>query len=166
MEKTISKRYLHGNEPSAERTSEAQAQGTPTAETEGARCILLAEDNPTHQEVALLLLTKVGCRVEVVSNGTEAVRALQQGDYALVLMDCQMPVMDGYEATRRIRDPHSGVRNPQIPIVAYTSSGTAEDFDRCLQAGMNDCVPKPADARALAGALSRWGIYPSAALRD
>ena len=116
--------------------------------------ILLAEDNPVNQKVAIAMLRKLGHRVEAVANGEEAVAALQARSFDLVLMDCQMPLMDGYEATRAIRrlpEPRSA-----IPVVALTANAMAGEQRRCLEAGMNDYVTKPVVAAALAAALDRW----------
>ncbi len=118
--------------------------------------ILLAEDNIVNQMVAVGILKKLGLRADAVANGAEAVDALKTIPYDLVLMDVQMPVMDGLEATRRIRNPHSAVLNHQIPIIAMTAGVMQEDRDRCLNAGMNDYVTKPVSPQALAEALEEW----------
>jgi PAS domain S-box-containing protein len=114
--------------------------------------ILVAEDNATNREVVLAQLQKLGCRADAVSNGAEAVEALQHGGYDLVLMDCQMPVMDGFEATRRIRE----TIQPGIPIIAVTADAMSGDRDRCLSKGMNDYISKPVDLGQLADVLARW----------
>jgi signal transduction histidine kinase/CheY-like chemotaxis protein/HPt (histidine-containing phosphotransfer) domain-containing protein len=118
--------------------------------------ILLAEDNIANQKVALLVLErKLGYRVDVVANGSEAIDALNQRDYDLVLMDCQMPEMDGYQASRFVRDPDSTVRNHDIPIVAMTANALKGDREKCLAAGMDDYVVKPVKPEALAAAIER-----------
>ncbi|HQF55715.1 MAG TPA: CHASE domain-containing protein [Fibrobacteria bacterium] len=122
----------------------------------GIRRILLAEDNTTNQMVALGILGKMGLRADAVADGREALVALEQFPYDLVLMDLQMPEMDGLEATRRIRDPRSGVRDHDIPIVAMTANAMQGDRERCLEAGMNDYVSKPISPGKLAEALDRW----------
>ena len=122
----------------------------------GATRILLAEDNLTNQQVALGLLKKLGLAADVVDNGAEAVTALEGLAYDLVLMDVQMPVMDGLEATRLIRSPHSAVRNHQVPIIALTAHAMRSDRDKCFEAGMNDYVSKPVSPQALLEALNRW----------
>jgi CheY-like chemotaxis protein/HPt (histidine-containing phosphotransfer) domain-containing protein len=94
--------------------------------------------------------------IAVAGNGNEALDALAQNDFDLVLMDCQMPEMDGYEAARQIRNPSSPVRNHQIPIIAMTANALAGDRQKCLDAGMNDHVSKPILRDALARALDRW----------
>lgn len=118
--------------------------------------ILLAEDNTTNQQVALGILKKLGCRADVVANGKEALEALRSIPYDLVLMDCHMPEMDGFEATRRIRDPQSGVLNPRIPVIAMTALAMEGDRERCLEAGMNDYIPKPVRFQLVAEALDKW----------
>ena len=105
--------------------------------------ILLAEDNITNQHVALGILKKRGLRVDAVANGAEALKALETIPYELVLMDMNMPMMDGLEATRQIRNPQSNVPNHKIPIIAMTASAMKGDRERCLEAGMNDYLAKP-----------------------
>jgi len=125
--------------------------------------ILLAEDNPVNQRVTTYLLHKLGAQVRCVGNGAEAVEALREETYDLVLMDCQMPEMDGYEATRRIREPDNGVKNAAIPIIALTAHALATDRDKCLAAGMNDYLSKPIDPVRLENVLTRiTGIEPPA----
>jgi KaiC/GvpD/RAD55 family RecA-like ATPase/CheY-like chemotaxis protein/HPt (histidine-containing phosphotransfer) domain-containing protein len=118
--------------------------------------ILLAEDNFTNQQVALGILKKLGLRADAVANGAEAVKALETLPYDLVLMDVQMPEMDGYEATQQIRNPQSAVTNHGIPIIAMTAHAMQGDRERCLEAGMNDYVTKPIAPQALAEALDKW----------
>ncbi|MDR3556239.1 MAG: response regulator [Syntrophobacteraceae bacterium] len=118
--------------------------------------ILLAEDNITNQQVALGILKKIGLRADVVANGAEAVKTLETIPYDLVLMDVQMPVMDGLTATRVIRDPQSAVQNHQLPIIAMTAHAMQSDRERCEEAGMNDYISKPVSPRALAEALDKW----------
>jgi PAS domain S-box-containing protein len=122
--------------------------------------LLLAEDNPVNQMVAVTLLKKHGYRVDVVANGREAVLALQRIPYDLVLMDCQMPEMDGFEATRTIRSADGHVLNPQIPVVALTAYAMTGDRERCEAAGMNDYLSKPLRPADLDAALERWLAKP------
>jgi len=118
--------------------------------------ILLAEDNITNQKVALGILRTLGLKADAVANGAEAVKALETLPYDLVLMDVQMPEMDGLEATRHIRDPQSAVLNHRIPILAMTAHAMQGDRERCLEAGMNDYVAKPVAPQTLAEALDTW----------
>ena len=103
--------------------------------------VLLVEDNIVNQKVAVRFLQRLGARVTVASDGAEGVELLKRGEFALVLMDVQMPVMDGFEATRRIRELASDKRS--VPIVALTANAMPEDRERCLAAGMNDFLTKP-----------------------
>jgi CheY-like chemotaxis protein/HPt (histidine-containing phosphotransfer) domain-containing protein len=118
--------------------------------------ILLAEDNPVNQKVALKILEKLGYRADVVRTGLGAVQALQSTVYDLVLMDVQMPEMDGMEATRRIRDPNTGVLDPRTPIVALTAHAMGGDRQKCVDAGMDGYVTKPIKAAEFAAELARW----------
>ncbi len=118
--------------------------------------ILVAEDNPVNQKVAQAMLRKMGLRADVVANGQEAVNALQMIPYDLILMDCQMPEMDGFEATRCIRQEESKALNPHIPIIAMTAATMQGDREKCIQAGMSDFIAKPVQQRELAEMLARW----------
>ena len=118
--------------------------------------ILVAEDNPTNQQVALSLLSKLGYQADVVSNGSEALTKLQINSYDLILMDCQMPLIDGYEAARMIRNSDPALFNPRIPIIAMTAHALKGDREKCLQAGMNDYLSKPITTPDLMAALDRW----------
>ncbi|MDD2926875.1 MAG: response regulator [Rhodoferax sp.] len=119
---------------------------------EGKR-VLLVEDNETNQELAVELLQNVGIRPDVAANGSEALDRVLCGDYALIFMDCQMPVMDGLEATRLIRQDE---RFAQTVIVAMTANALAGEREKCLQAGMNDYLAKPVDIHAFYATLTRW----------
>jgi CheY-like chemotaxis protein len=114
--------------------------------------ILIAEDNPTNRLVVLSQLKKLGYGAKAVKDGSEAVQALRAGDYDLVLMDCEMPVMDGYEATRQIRQSlHS-----DIPIIALTASAMQSDRERCMKEGMSDYLAKPVDLGHLGEIIAKW----------
>ena len=116
--------------------------------------LLLVEDNPVNQRVALAELGKLGYQADLAMNGAEAVTAAAARPFDLVLMDCQMPVMDGFEATRRIRAALAGAR--RVPILAMTANAMQGDRERCLLAGMDDYFPKPVTLDALRVALQRW----------
>ena len=119
--------------------------------------VLMAEDNPVNQLVGRGILRKLGIeQVDIVGNGFEALHALSEKRYDLVLMDMQMPEMDGLEATRAIRDPTSMVIDHAIPILALTANARSEDQAECTQAGMNGFVSKPINVTQLATVLSAW----------
>jgi CheY-like chemotaxis protein len=118
--------------------------------------VLVAEDNVVNQKMALQLLSKkLDLRADAVANGIEVLEALRRIDYDAVLMDCQMPEMDGYEATRRIRGGQSGVRNPAVRIIAMTANAMAGDREVCIEAGMDDYIAKPIRLDELRDALVR-----------
>ncbi|HDS1818007.1 TPA: response regulator [Pseudomonas putida] len=141
------RRTLQGHEP-----EHPLANPSTTVEARRAR-ILLVEDNPVNQLVAKGMLAKLGCQVQVASQGAEALECLEQEDFDLVLMDCNMPVMDGYEASRRIRQ--SG-RWPELPIVALTANAMPEERERCRAAGMNDYLAKPFRREELLALVDHW----------
>jgi CheY-like chemotaxis protein len=118
--------------------------------------ILVAEDNRVNQTVITRMLQKLGHRVDVAANGLEAVSALRRIAYDLVFMDCQMPEMDGFGATRAIRAGEAGTPR-RIPIVALTANAMHGDREQCLAAGMDDYIAKPVTKQTLAAALERWG---------
>jgi CheY-like chemotaxis protein/HPt (histidine-containing phosphotransfer) domain-containing protein len=122
--------------------------------------VLVGEDNPVNQEIAILMLESLGCSVTVAQNGREVVETAQKTRYDLILMDCQMPEMDGFEATRRIREGER-VRGHDrsehlIPIVALTAQATSGDRENCLAAGMNDYLSKPFTRERLQEVLASW----------
>ncbi len=121
-----------------------------------AGCVLLAEDNAINQKVALKMLEKLGYCVDTVVNGKEAVEALTRRRYDLVLMDVQMPEMDGLEATSAIRDPAGGVLDPHVPIIAMTANAMPDHRQLCLRSGMDDYITKPVTPDALQGVLGKW----------
>jgi CheY-like chemotaxis protein len=141
------RRTLQGHEP------EHPLANPSMAAEQGRARILLVEDNPVNQLVAKGMLAKLGCQVQVASQGAEALECLEQDDFDLVLMDCNMPVMDGYEASRRIRQ--SG-RWPELPIVALTANAMPEERERCRAAGMNDYLAKPFRREELLALVDHW----------
>lgn len=141
------RRTLHG----ADEVSPAAQAGALASERRA--CILLVEDNPVNQLVAKGMLGKLGCEVIVAAHGGEALDQLEQMPFDLVLMDCNMPVMDGYEASRRIRQ--SG-RWPNLPIVALTANAMPEERERCRAAGMNDYLAKPFRREELLALIDHW----------
>ncbi len=118
--------------------------------------VLVAEDNVVNQRVALKALERLGYRADAVANGAEAVAALAAIPYEMVLMDCQMPEMDGFTASKRIRDAKSDVCNHDIPIIAMTANVHDGDPERCLEAGMNDYVLKPVAPSTLKDIIDKW----------
>lgn len=118
--------------------------------------VLVVEDNAINQKVAQGLLKKFGVQVDLAANGEEAITSLENLPFDLVLMDCQMPVMDGYKATQKIRHPESKVLNREIPIIAMTANSMEGDREKCLAVGMNDFISKPVNPNKVQEALERW----------
>jgi PAS domain S-box-containing protein len=118
--------------------------------------VLVAEDNPVNQRVAVGMLQKLGCRADIVNDGHAAIEAVMCRPYDLVLMDCQMPVMDGFTATRSIREYETSTQRGHVVIVALTAHAMQGDRDRCLAAGMDDYLSKPFDLEQLRRILQRW----------
>jgi signal transduction histidine kinase/CheY-like chemotaxis protein len=142
---------------------------TPGAALPGASRVLLVEDNFVNQRVAVYMLTKLGVGVDVAKHGREAIEMLGKSAYDLVLMDCQMPEMDGFEATRIIRDGSSAVLDHEIPVIAMTANAFPEHRARALACGMSDFLAKPVDRPVLASMLEKWlkpasGTEPRAAV--
>ena len=126
----------------------------PPGELSGLR-VLIAEDNPVNQQVLLRQAQRLGMVADAVNNGQEVLVALERRSYDVILMDCQMPVMDGYAATRAIRELEAQSGAPRMPIVAVTANAMREDFDRCRESGMDDFVAKPVTLAALSNAIER-----------
>lgn len=118
--------------------------------------LLLAEDDPVNQEITRGIMWVLGYSLDVVNNGHEALQALTESDYSLVLMDCQMPGTDGFEATAIIRDPLSQVKNHEVPVIALTGNTFKGDREKCFDAGMNDYLAKPYAKESLAAILAKW----------
>ncbi len=116
--------------------------------------VLVAEDNPVNQRVVKMMLERMGCRVDVASNGIEAVQMVRSFHYDLVFMDWQMPEMDGVEATQRIRESETGAR--RVPVVALTANAMQGDREKCLAAGMDGFITKPIRPETLRATLERW----------
>jgi signal transduction histidine kinase/ActR/RegA family two-component response regulator len=134
----------------------AHVTAVPTPEAPSPVRLLLVEDNLINQKVALLQLRQLGYGADVASNGGEALSALAAKPYDLILMDCQMPEMDGFAATRAIRAGEVFGADPNVPIVALTANAMAADLDKCREAGMNDCLTKPVHFPTLSAALTKW----------
>ena len=156
---------LSGNRP--RETRPLAPRPTPATACRGNARILLVEDNLTNQEVAGGILRRLGWPVDVAGDGKQALQALATEPYGLVLMDVQMPEMDGHEATRHIRDPKSDVLDHGVPVIALTAHSMAGDAEECFAAGMNDYISKPVDAKTLGRVVEKWlaqRTQPSAAV--
>jgi len=141
---------------SSHEPAERNGQGGNQALSQINAHVLVAEDNITNQQVALGILKKLGVRAEAVADGAEAVKALESIRYHLVLLDMRMPVMDGVDAARRIRDVQSKVLDHQVPIIAMTANVQPSDRLRCAEAGMNGFISKPVSPAAVRMELERW----------
>ena len=143
------------------RPSAPHADAAPEAPALLGMRVLLAEDHRVNQMLASRLLQGMGARVQIANDGFEALSALREADFDVVLMDCQMPRMDGYEATRQLRDPAARARNPSIPVIALTAHALAADREKCLAAGMNDYLTKPINPALLLKALAKLAFAPA-----
>jgi len=156
---------LHGQERDTNEPPITQHQPAPSNKPAGRRLpqfsgrILLVEDVPANQKVALSMLKKLGLRPDVATTGKEAVEISQQADYDLIFMDCQMPEMDGYEATAAIRACER-MQGRHVPIIALTANALNDERQRCLQSGMDDYISKPFERDHLMSALLQW-LSPS-----
>ena len=119
---------------------------------------MLVEDNVVNQKVAMRMLQKIGYEVDLAEDGRQALDRLATVRYDAVLMDCQMPEMDGYLATRHIRNPSSAVLDHDVPVIAMTANAFADDRERCIAAGMNDFLSKPVDRTTLMEMLEKWRV--------
>lgn len=117
--------------------------------------VLLVEDNRVNQQVALLMLKKLGCRVSLAENGEVALQKTLSETFDLILMDCQMPVLNGYDATRRIRLSHPP-QGRRLPIIAMTANDQPEERAKCQEAGMDDFLAKPFRREELGHQLAHW----------
>ena len=131
--------------------------------------VLLVEDNPVNREVAVGMLESLGCTTDIAENGWLALKAMNTATYDAVLMDCQMPVMDGLAATGEIRRREQTSGGARVPIIALTANAMEGDRERCLAAGMDDFLSKPFTQQQLATQLRRWlalRTLPEAGRRD
>ena len=148
-------RIVFGRGDSAEKSLPLVTRHTMfEAEARTAHRVLVVDDNPVNQRVAVKMLEKLGCRVDVASNGIEALAAICQHQYPLVFMDCQMPELDGFETTRLIRSQEQP--GTHLPVIAMTANAMEGDRETCLTAGMDDFVSKPIAVGALRAILARW----------
>ena len=141
----------------------ARAPATPSTPARGRRSrVLLAEDNPVNVEVATAMLASLGLDVACARNGAEALQAVRGGHYDVLLMDCQMPVLDGFAATAEIRrdEQHADTRRPALPIIAITANALQGDREACLAAGMDDYLSKPFTQQQLGAMIGRWIALP------
>ena len=145
-----------GYRPDAVASDPVTAANTIQATIKRPVSILLVEDNIVNQKLAVKLLDRCGYQVTVANNGKEAITALETADFQCVLMDVQMPEMDGFEATSIIRNGTPAIENTRIPIIAMTAHAMKGDKDRCFQAGMDDYIAKPIDPKVLMEKISRW----------
>jgi signal transduction histidine kinase len=146
-------RYARQNSPAPSAPKPAAAPGSSCI-SNGLR-VLLAEDNQVNQMVGVKQLRKLGCIVDVVNNGLEAVEAWQRGKYQVILMDCEMPELDGYDAARKIRELETARNLSPVRIIAMTAHAMEGDHELCLATGMNDYISKPVDVKALKEALEK-----------
>jgi signal transduction histidine kinase/ActR/RegA family two-component response regulator len=138
-----------------DQTTAFDTQTCSTAEKNAPR-ILIVEDNVINQKVTVKILDKHGCKSEVAANGRKALEAMRCNTYDVVLMDLQMPEMDGFEATKTIRDPSGGCLSPHVPIIALTANAQEETRHKCLNAGMDDFLAKPVSPNVLMGKIRQW----------
>jgi two-component system sensor histidine kinase/response regulator len=146
---------MHTPESSDSNSLESKLLFDDGTSRETSKLILVAEDNVVNQKIATLLLEKLGLQAQIVENGAQAVEQVRMRDYPVVLMDCHMPEMDGFEATRMIRRLEL-TTGKHTPIIAVTALAMAGDRERCIEAGMDDYISKPIDKERLKNKLNQW----------
>jgi CheY-like chemotaxis protein len=139
--------------PDGERDHQ-HTQPVPGGDQEAAPRVLLVEDSPVNQKIASIMLKKLGLTVDLADNGRQALRCLEGSSYDIVFMDCQMPEMDGFEATRAVRAGGHG--NEAVPIIALTANAMMGDRDRCVSAGMSDYLSKPVTQERMQAMVDNW----------
>jgi CheY-like chemotaxis protein/HPt (histidine-containing phosphotransfer) domain-containing protein len=149
---------IHASSAATAPSHPATADGDPATAVESLGRVLVVEDNPLNQLVAQGIVESIGYSVDIVANGAEALLAVLNTSYAAVLMDCHMPVLDGFEATQEMRRREGDGK--RMPIIAMTAGAMAEDRARCVAAGMDGFVSKPVTLAAVESALAHW-IHPS-----
>ena len=163
----LEKQHVIPRSPTPERVERemlATGRGSAGVNNPGGTAIrlLLVEDEPVNRMLISNILAKSGYSVDLTANGREALTALESNDYTLVLMDCMMPVLNGYDATAAIRDQSSAVRDHLIPVIALTANAFKDDKALCLAAGMNDFLTKPFDLKKLLEMILKWTPFDDA----
>ena len=141
--------------PPAEAAPSTSAPAAPRAAERRSGRILIAEDNSVNQAVARRMVEKAGFEAVIANNGVEALAAVGRGEFLLVLMDCQMPEMDGYAATAELRRREVGTGR-RLPVIAVTASAVEGERERCLATGMDDYITKPVRAAVFEELIARW----------
>jgi|GEM_PF-2803284 len=156
LRKCLSEVMTRTKRPPSVKTAIITKHALAEAESSQQQRILLVDDVATNRRLAAIILEKLGYCADIAVNGQEALNSLSKREYDLVLMDCQMPIMDGYDATREIRNPASTVLDHDIPVIAMTAGVTDKDKQECLDAGMNDHIGKPINRTKLTETLERY----------
>lgn len=136
------------------------------SEPHAARRVLVADDNPVNQQLARHCLERLGCRVDVVADGRAALAAIEHHHYVMVLMDCRMPEMDGYEAVRQLRRREAALGLPRLTVIALTANSGLDDIRQCREVGMDDFLPKPYRVAQLADMFRKWRPHPDHGAAD